>query len=236
MQTINKTLLISICAMLFLLSSPVLAAPLPDGDVLFAQLRAKYSTMYEKYKGIEVKRRSYIQRYDSKTKELVATSEVVVVVQEFFYKKPERQVLEFIKNGKKRDPDDFSSRESDPILPVLDADGANNYSLRVLGHKTVESQDCYELEVLPKEKTKRHFMGKLYVNAQTLDLVLIDGGKADLPFVVDALDFKIYSKEQGELSVPTKTTFRIEIDVPIVFSDVLLVIKTETLSARGILK
>ena len=222
--------------MVFLLSSPVLAAPLPDGDALFAQLRAKYSTMYEKYKGIEVKRRSYIERFDSKTGEKVGSSRVLVVVQEFFYKKPTREVLEFTKNGEKRDPEDFGTRDTDPILPILDSDGAKNYSLRVLGNKKVLSQDCYELEVVPKKKTTSHFMGKLYVNAQTLDLVLIDGGKADLPFVVDALDFKIYSKEQGELSVPTKTTFRIEIDVPIVFSDVLLVIKTETLSARGILK
>jgi hypothetical protein len=99
-------------------------------------------------------------------------------------------------------PADFQDIEE--RLPfVLTTEDAGQYDVKYIGKQKVDQVQCYVFEVAPKtiEKNKRYFQGKIWVDAEELQIVVTNGKN-----VPDDL-----RKGHEDLSTPF-TTYREEID------------------------
>ena len=101
---------------------------------------------------------------------------------------------------------------------VLTTEQVGDYNLKYVGKQKVDEVDCYVFDVSPKqiEKGKRYLLGKVWVDATDLQIVVTDGrmvpddtrsGKEDLhaPFMTwrQQIDghywFPVYTKGEGIL-------------------------------------
>jgi len=117
-------------------------------------------------------------------------------------------------------PADFSDIQ-DRVPFVLAAEDAGQYDVKYVGRQKVDQVECYVFSVAPKriEKGKRYFLGKIWVDAEELQIVITSGknvpddlrhGQEDLstPFTtyreqVDGKNwFPTYSKSDGVLHFP----------------------------------
>jgi hypothetical protein len=117
-------------------------------------------------------------------------------------------------------PADFSDIQ-DRLPFVLTTQDAGQYNIRYIGRQQVDQVECYVFDVAPKEieKGKRYFQGKIWVDAEALQIVITSGknvpddlrpGHEDLstPFTtyreqVDGENwFPTYSKGDGVLHFP----------------------------------
>ena len=99
-------------------------------------------------------------------------------------------------------PADFQDLEE--RLPfVLTSQDAGQYDIKYVGRQKVDQVDCYVFEVAPKviEKNKRYFQGKIWVDADELQIVITNG--KNVPDDV--------RKGHEDLSTPF-TTYREQID------------------------
>ena len=114
-------------------------------------------------------------------------------------------------------PADFSDIQ-DRLPFVLTTQDAGQYDIKYIGRQKVDQVDCYVFDVTPKviEKGKRYFQGKIWVDAEELQIVITSGknvpddlrsGHEDLstPFTTyrEQIDgenwFPTYSKGDGVL-------------------------------------
>jgi hypothetical protein len=114
-------------------------------------------------------------------------------------------------------PADFSDIQ-DRLPFVLTTEGAEPYDVKYIGRQKVDDVQCYVFDVAPKviEKGKRYFQGKIWVDAEELQIVITSGknvpddlraGHEDLstPFTTyrEQIDgenwFPTYSKGDGVL-------------------------------------
>jgi hypothetical protein len=117
-------------------------------------------------------------------------------------------------------PADFSDIQ-DRLPFVLTTQDAGQYDVKYVGRQNVDQVPCYVFEIAPKviEKGKRYFQGKVWVDAEELQIVVTSGknvpddlrpGHEDLstPFTtyreqVDGENwFPTYSKGDGVLHFP----------------------------------
>jgi hypothetical protein len=117
-------------------------------------------------------------------------------------------------------PADFSDIQ-DRLPFVLTTQDAGQYNVEYVGRQKVDQVECYVFNVAPKqmEKGKRYFQGKIWVDAEALQIVITSGknvpddlrpGHEDLstPFTtyreqVDGENwFPTYSKGDGVLHFP----------------------------------
>jgi len=86
---------------------------------------------------------------------------------------------------------------------VLTKEDAGQYDIKYVGRQTVDQVPCYVFEVAPKtiEKGKRYFQGKIWVDADALQIVITNGKN-----VPDDL-----RKGHEDLSTPF-TTYREQVD------------------------
>jgi hypothetical protein len=86
---------------------------------------------------------------------------------------------------------------------VLTTEDAGQYDIKYVGRQTVDQVPCYVFEVGPKviEKGKRYFQGKIWVDAEALQIVITNGKN-----VPDDL-----RKGHEDLSTPF-TTYREQVD------------------------
>ena len=117
-------------------------------------------------------------------------------------------------------PADFSDIQ-DRLPFVLTTQDAGQYDIKYLGRQKVDQVECYLFDVAPKqiEKGKRYFQGKIWVDAEELQIVVTSGknvpddlrpGHEDLstPFTTyrEQIDgenwFPTYSKGDGVLHFP----------------------------------
>jgi hypothetical protein len=86
---------------------------------------------------------------------------------------------------------------------VLTTEDAGQYDIKYVGRQTVDQVPCYVFDVAPKviEKNKRYFQGKIWVDADALQIVITNGKN-----VPDDL-----RKGHEDLSTPF-TTYREQVD------------------------
>lgn len=223
----------------FGLPAATLAQPssLPDADDLYARIRAHYRPMYEKYQGVEDRSRVETRRYDSKSGELKESSQFVAAKRNYFYRKGEQRILKTIKDGVETDTrDDDWSDAGEPMIAIWDADGPRHYRVQVTGRDEYRGKLCYVLEVEPQKKSKRHFAGTVRVNVDTLDLVMMEGGMADIPLGAISIRFTAVFRQQGDVSL--YDTFELEAfgHVPVIYPNVKFVWRSQVLESWPIPK
>jgi len=209
-------------------------AALPDSDELYHRVIEHYRPMYERYRGVAVKTEVKMQVYDSETQALRESIAVQLEEKQFFWDVPETKVKSYTKNGKVEDPDDYSTDDSEPMYPVFDAKGPTNYSVKVLTIAERQGRRCYVFEVQAKKRTERHFVGKAYVDAETLDLVFMEGTFAKRPFGVDRVSVQITARQEGPVLVFERFESQALVDVPLLFPDARVVYTGTVTEAVGI--
>ena len=184
---------------------------------ILAEIRQKAEITYRKYIGTESKRHIISMEYNSETGELLNRSEVIVIRSEYFHKRPENKALYFVKNGKELPPGEYNYRTRDPIYLPFDPVNGEKYDYRIIGKTEIGGTKCYEIQVIPREKTSRHFSGKIYFTANGLDLLYINGTIANYPIFVKELSISMHFKTLNGEPVASRGSFTIYVDLPIFF-------------------
>jgi len=227
-----------VAAVLLGQSGAALAQPasLPASDELYARIRERYRPMYEKYQGVEDRSRIETRRYNSKTKEIKESSQFVAAKRNYFYQKSEQRVLKTIKDGVETEAKEEWSAADEPLLPIWDADGPRHYRVQVIGRDEYRGKHCYLLGVEPKKKTKHHFAGTVRVNAETLDLIMLEGSAADIPLGVDAAHFTAWYRQVGDVALYDAFEMEVFANVPLIYPNVRFVWQSQVLESWPIPK
>jgi hypothetical protein len=122
------------------------------------------------------------------------------------------------------------------MVPIWDADGPRHYRVLVVGRDQYRGQPCYLLKVEPKKKSKRHFAGTVRVHAETLDLIMMEGGMADIPFGVDAVHFKAMFRQLGDVALYDAFEMEVRVDIPLLYPHVKFVWQSQVLESWPIPK
>lgn len=186
------------------------------GEVL-AAIRANAARVYSAYEGVEARRSAVSRVYDSRSGKLIESAEVLLIRREYFRRRPEYTALRYVKNGEELPPEKFSYRTRDPIHLPFDVDHDVNYRERVAGTAVVEGVRCYEIELIPRQKTARHFSGRAFFAVDGLALRYLEGTLADNPFGVKSLKLRLYFRSLGEASVVDRGEYDIDVHVPILY-------------------
>lgn len=198
-------------------------------------LREKYIPMYIKYRGIESDRLVEIKMYDEKTNALLQTANVHLIRKDYFYKKPEIEVLEYTVNGKKEKTSKYKPVKSEPGYHVFDKNGDINYETKIVGYKTVAEYRCYEIKVTPKKATEMHYQGKLYYRTDNLELVHSSGTLGRISFPLKGLHIDLTIDSIDDLTVISSGVITASVDIPVIFPGRRIVTRFKALQNKPIL-
>ena len=227
-----------LAALIFVLVLFASAPPIQSRDVDIPQalsrnvinhLREKYIPMYNKYQGVESNRQLEIKTYDEKTNKLLSTENVHLIRKEYFYKKPEVEVLKYVVDGKEEKVSKYKPLKSKPSYHVFDKSGDINYETHVVGNKTIAGHKCYEVNVAPKKATQRHYQGKLYYRVDDLKLVLSSGSIGKISFPLKGLHADLIFDNINDLTVVSSGVISMRVDIPIIFPDRRIISRVKVL-------
>lgn len=200
------------------------------------RIQEKYTPMYKKYQGVESTRHLEIKTYDSKQNTLVSTAHVELLRKDYFYKESEVKVLKYVLDGKEQKVSKYKPRSFRPGYHVFDESGDNNYDTQVLGYKTIDGHQCYEVNVIPKKATKKHYQGKLYYRVNDLKLIYSSGTLGQVSFPLTGLHMDIYFNFIDDLAVISSGVITVSADVPVFFPDRRIISQLKVVNNKPILK
>lgn len=210
-----------ICSVIILtLDAPCAEVPcgeIPGGEEILAKIKVKAAAIYAKYIGVKCRREITSKQYDDRDGKFLGGYKVIVNRREYYYKKPEYTVVKFIKNDKEESPDDYSYSPRDPVYPPLAPKYDKEYAITLTGKKLISSVPCYQLEVVPRRKTQRHFLGKLYFTENGLDLYYMEGTVARYPLGLKSLYFQLYFRKLGDAFVMSHGDYVFVINIPLFY-------------------
>jgi len=194
-----------------------------EADRVLKELFSKNIDMYHKYRGVESLRNEVISEYDPNTNKLLSVSEITVSRIDYFYEKPVAEVKTYKKDGKVMKPSKFNYLKDMPAFPVFDEKGRDNYDIRITEKKLFNGKECYQVQVIPKKETARHFKGFLYYTVKDLNLVYFEGTVAKLNFFTKSFQIEFNTVMYNGIPVCSsgKAVFRVKI--PIIYPDTTLV-------------
>jgi hypothetical protein len=177
--------------------------PMPPEEII-QKFEAKESVFREALNHYTYKRAVRVQTIDDDGKVDGEYYEVDDVIFDPSGKRTEHVVLAPASSLERisMSPADFQDIQQ--RLPfVLTKEDAGQYDVKYIGRQTVDQVPCYVFDVAPKvmEKNKRYFQGKIWVDAEALQIVVTSGKN-----VPDDL-----RKGHEDLSTPF-TTYREQID------------------------
>ncbi len=233
-----------IALLFFLLSSlPASATDISDKPItaklseeIISRIRSRAITGYRRYRGIETKREINTREYNAKTGELISTSRALIIYREYFYEIPETEVLSYIKDGQEKPASDYRKSKEMPGYQIFDKEGAKHYQVEVVGYRTIKNQKCYQIEVTPKQNTKRHFKGTIFARVNNLEIVEIEGTIGNLPLGVKELSTKLFTTASGDLTVLKSGIIKLRIYIPLLYPDTRIVTSIKVLGHKPILR
>jgi len=214
----KKLAVIIFALVLFAPASPIQSRSLDIPPALsrkvISRLREKYIPMYKKYLGVESNRQIEIKTYDEKTNSLLKTENVHLIRKEYFYKKPEVEVLKYVVDGQEKKASKYKPLKSKPGYHVFDESGDINYETLVVGYKTIAEHQCYKVNVTAKKATNRHYQGELYYRVNDP----LKGLRVDLIF-----------DNINDLTVVSSGVISASVDIPVIFPDRRIVTRINVL-------
>jgi hypothetical protein len=184
---------------------------------LIAKIQAKISPLYKKYAGVDCIREIVSKQYDSRNDSYLGGYTVLLQRKEFFYKKAKYKVLKYTKDGKDLALWRYNYATRKPAYQPFDPDSDKNYTIKLLGKKAVKNSLCWEFDVIPKKKTSRHIIGKVYFTVNGLDLFYLEGTVAYYPIGLSSLYLEIYFKKLDDAYVMSNGTYTFVVHIPIFY-------------------
>jgi hypothetical protein len=207
MLSIKKILIIGASIVLIALLPYIIVSGENDAidselsEKIISKIYKKYIPVYKKYSGIESLRNLDIIEYNPDSTTLINRSNVSMIRKDYFYKKPEITVLQYILNDTYKQPSDYESREIGPENLVIDEKGKELYLTRIMQEAIVSDQKCYKMRVIPRERKPEHFEGYMYFKKDTLELMLVEGTLGTLPHSLKEYSMKQYFDHVHDLPV-----------------------------------
>ena len=234
MKTLHFTSICLSLVLFLLLPNPGHTAGISpeESDRIIKGMYSRYIPVYLKYRGVESTSKNISREYDARTNALKSTTEVTLHRKDYFYEDPEVKALSFRKDGRDRDPSDYRSRDSKPGYLVFDRKGAEHYTLKIADRKVIGKRECYRIVVTPKKATARHFKGEIYCAVDTLDVVHTAGGAGDLEFPIKHFSAAFDFTQVNKVPVVQSGTIKIQVDVPVVYPDTLIVTDIAIVESR----
>ena len=205
-------------------------------EEIISQIRRRAITGYRRYRGIETKREINTKEYNAKTGELISTSRALIIYREYFYEIPETEVLSYIKDGQEKPASDYRKSKEMPGYQIFDEEGEKRYQVEVVGYRMIKNQRCYQIEVTPKQKTKRHFKGTIFARVNNLEIVVIEGTIGNLPLGVKELSTKLFTTASDDLTVLKSGIIKLRIYIPLFYPDTRIVTSIKVLGHSPILR
>ena len=205
-----------------------------QSEDIINRIRQRALAGYRRYRGIETRREINTEEYNAETGRLKSTSRALIIFREYFYEIPDTRVLRYTENGQKKPVSDYRKSRDMPGYPVFDEEGAKRYRVKVVGYKMIENQRCYQIEIQPKQKTRRHFAGALYARVDNLEIILIEGTVGDLPLGIKELHTKLFTRSSGELTVLRSGIIKLRVYLPLLYPDTYYVTSITVLEHRPI--
>jgi hypothetical protein len=206
-----------LCCAASVLRGDTIAAVAPGGEEILGKIRAKALLMYSKYDGVESRRDTLSRQYDSRNGRLLAAYRVIVLRSEYFYRRPTYVTLQYFRDGRELPADEYSYRTRDPVYPPFDQDNDKNYTVRLKGPALFTGRRCWEVEILPKKRSTRHLSGTALFDAETLDLVCLEGTVSSLPIGVHRIYMKLFFKNLQDATVISHGEILFEVHIPLFY-------------------
>jgi hypothetical protein len=188
-------------------------------DQIFAKLLKLGNEKHSKFSGTISKRKVTNRHYDPETGKITELEEVLVERIEYFFKKPVVKAITYRKNGKDVDPTSFNPPLTEPPLPLFGPGSEKNYNLKIIGQEKIKGKLCYIINIQPNFKTDRHLIGKLFIDASSLEAVRLKGGLAKLPFGAKSLDLDINFSTVDGYNVASSGIVRYTAKVPLIIHE-----------------
>ncbi|OHD72054.1 MAG: hypothetical protein A2W19_03685 [Spirochaetes bacterium RBG_16_49_21] len=201
-------------------------------EQIIDKIYEKYIPVYKKYRGVGSVRNIDIIEYNPNTNTLINRSHVSLIRKDYFYKKSEIEILEYIKNDKVMQPSEYENRIIEIPDPILDENGRKLYLTRITNIAAVSKQKCYQMKVVPRKKTAKYFGGFLYFKMDTLELMLLEGSLGDLPFSFKEYSMKYFFEHEGDLPVLKSGSFIMRTYIPVLQPDRRFVISVNVIESK----
>ena len=147
-------------------------------DSVIERMYQKLSGFYDKNQGvISVRELSAVSR-DPETGEVFKKFSAKIERTDHFYKTPVIKALKYTENGVEQDTKKYDTREIEPVFPVFDKKGRENYKLEIAGDETVEGRKVLKIKVIPLKTSMRHFFGEIFIDPEKLEIVKMKDRKS----------------------------------------------------------
>lgn len=224
---------------LFILNifSPQYAIALEYPSGIIDQIIKKNSLIFKDYDGVQTKQEIVVKHLKPDTQEVLIVEKMKMITREFYYSKGKIKILSHTKNGESVKFDSkFKPRKDFPTYPFFDEQVFKHYSYKINGSKKIKGHDCYQIKVIPKSKTKRHFQGYLYIDKKSLRPVMIDGSPAKTHFAIKDFKMKLHFKEQDNYQIYDSGKIDVRAYVPIIQPDRWFITNFKVLETKFIKK
>lgn len=162
------------------------------GSAVLARIYAHTSASEVLFPG-HFSRRQIVRRdYDPDDGALRSTYRVEADVWGWIGEPDRMKVLQCERDGKVAALSECApTLEGDPLYPMFGESGRDYYRLEFVGEVERDDVASYQIRVVPKKETSRHFKGDLFFRKDTLSLLQVDGGLADHPFGLRKLRMRL---------------------------------------------
>jgi hypothetical protein len=193
---------------------------------IIKQIREKQLHLDKKYARYSFIEDATTKVYNSKSHELEETSRVVKCKKTLGSNTAEQKVLKYFKNGEELPVSEYKEKgKREPRHAVFGKNGEKHYDPQVIGMKPINGKICYQVQVNPKEETKKHMKGNLFFEADSLELVRLEGTMTKLPIGVKKMALNINFISIDGYAMPTSSDIEVHAHIPFVFPNKKLIIK-----------
>lgn len=206
---------------LALCSGPAWSRPAETSSAeVLSSIQRRVTHFLRTTSGIASTRRVVTRVYDPDGGRLIQTTEALQEHVFFHHRKPRLRILSCRVDGRKRPADDCDSRfeRNDPHIPVLGPKSHAHYRVRITGQVPCGADRCHQVEVTPRQRSVRHFQGKMLFRVGDLLLKELQGGVSQLPFPLERLFIKLhFTRVNRELVATSRGYLDVWVRVPLLY-------------------
>ncbi|MEE2704042.1 MAG: hypothetical protein VX614_08490 [Myxococcota bacterium] len=192
----------------------------PTNAEIVDQIYRQVTEFEEKFPATYSRRNVTLRELDPDDGEVRKTKTMVQAVWAHVGERARVEILSCAVDGEASEIEDCKGKDrgGDPPYRIFGPDGHKHYRFELGGPEQRNDLSVYELRVIPREKTSRHFEGELYFTAGDLRLVRSKGTLADYPLGLSKLAFDLSFDELDGQPVPGTSKMDMTLYLPLILN------------------
>lgn len=192
----------------------------PSDQEIIDQIYRHVSDFEQQYPGTQINRTMTVRELDPKSGELKKTSISQEEVWTRVGERPRIKILRCTVDGQTREPEACKRKERDRKAPyrIFGPGGRDHYRLKLTARPGVADASTFKLEVIPRERTSRHFQGILEFSADGFRLLSSRGTIADYPLGLKEFSLELDFAELNGHPVPARSKIDLTLYLPLVLN------------------